>query len=183
MDILARSYTEDGYQPIPAVRLSDDEYGQGLQCFAPACSDVVPIDVERKVIYLARRAAKPMTGWWWIGGRMAPDDTKEAAAARNFQRETRLVITEDRLKLVAVFDYRWKDRAQSPTEIGCHMVAYTFTVELMAAELATLSGNLDQQEYEAGTGLSAFNRERLVEEKVFPVILDFYDRVFPAVAV
>jgi len=181
LKILVGSYKDDGYQPIPGVRLSDDEYGRGLQCFVPGCADVVPINVNRKVIYLARRTSKPMTGWWWIGGRIAPHDTKEAAAVKNFKRETGLDISQSRLQLAALFDYRWKDRAQVPQEIGCHMLAYTFTIELTSEEIALLSGNLDEQEYEEGSGLFVFNRERLVEEKVFPAVLDLYDHVFPVV--
>lgn len=179
MGILIGSYTEKGYQPISSVCLSDDEYGRGLQCFVPACTDIVPVDVDQRTIYLARRVSKPMTGWWWIGGRMASHETKEEAAARNFKRETGLEIHHSRLKLAAVFDYRCKDRAQPPQEIGCHMLGYTFTVELTAAELASVSVNLEKEEYGKGAGLFAFDRERLVEEEVFPAILDLYDHVFP----
>lgn len=179
METLVKSYTEDGYQIIPSLRLSDDEYGRGLQCFVPACTDIVPIDVEQKVIYLARRVSKSMTGWWWIGGRMAPDETKEEAAVRNFKRETGLELHQNRLKLVAVFDYRFKNRAQPPQEIGCHMLGYTFTIELTTEEIVKISSNLEREEYEASAGLVAFSRENLVEEKVFPAILDLYDCVFP----
>lgn len=178
MNILVGSYTESEYQSIPLVRLLDDEYGRGLQCFVPACTDIVPIDRNRRIIYLARRKAKPMSGWWWIGGRMTPHETKEEAAARNFKRETGLELLQNRLKLTAVFDYRWKDRAQPPQEIGCHMLAYTFIVELTAAELTSISVNLEKEEYEKETGLFAFDQKRLIKEKVFPAIFDLYEYVF-----
>lgn len=179
MNILVRSYTERGYQPIPLIRLSDDEYGNGLQCFVPACTDIVPIDVGQRTIYLAQRASKPMTGWWWIGGRMDPCEIKEEAVVRRFQQETKLELPQSRFRLVAVFDYRWKDRAQNPQEIGCHMLSYTFTVELTPKELAFVSANLEEKEYDKEAGLFAFNRKRLVEGKVFPSIIDLYDHVFP----
>lgn len=179
MNILVRSFTEDGYQPIPSIRLSDDEYGRALQCFVPACTDIVPIDVDQRLVYLAYRVSKPMTGWWWIGGVMKPDKSKEEAAAENFKRETGLKIPQSRLQLVAVFNYRYKDRAQSPQEIGCHMLGYMFTVELTAAELAFVSANLEKEEYEKGAGLFAFDRERLIKSEVFPAVLDLYDHVFP----
>lgn len=177
---LIRNYTESGYQTIPSVRLSDDEYGRGLQCFVPACVDIVPIDRNQRIIYLARRASKPMTGWWWIGGRMAAYETKEEAAVRNFRRETWLELAPNRLQLAAIFDYRWKDRAQAPQGVGCHMLGYTFTVELTTGELANVAVNLERGEYETSAGLTAFSREKLVEEKVFPAILDLYDHIFPA---
>jgi len=179
LETLVRTYTECGYQAIPSVRLPDDEYGRGLQCFVPACTDIVPINTQRRVIYLARRTAKPMTGWWWIGGRMAAHETREAAATRNFKRETGLQLAHDRLRLVAVFDYFCKDRAQVPQETGCHMLAYTFVVELTSEEMASVGANLEKVEYEASAGLTAFSRERLVSERVFPAILDLYDHVFP----
>lgn len=178
-ETLVRTYTENGYKSIPSVRLSDDEYGRGLQCFVPACTDIVPINTHRRVIYLTRRASKPMTGWWWIGGRMAAYETKEAAAVRNFKRETGLELTHNRLKLAAVFDYLCKNRAQVPQEIGCHMLGYTFVVELTPEETASVGANLDKVEYESQDGLTAFSRELLASEGVFPAIIDLYDHVFP----
>ncbi|MBI2039439.1 MAG: NUDIX domain-containing protein [Candidatus Niyogibacteria bacterium] len=179
MDILVQSYTEAGFKPIPSLRLSDEEYGRVLQCLVYTCTDIVPIDAERKVIYLARRASKPNASWWWIGGRMAAHETKEEAAVRNFRRETGLEISEDRLKLVAIVDCRWKDRAQPPQEIGCHPATYVFTIELTAEERAGVSANLDAQEYEREIGLSDFSREQLVGEKVVSPILELYDHIFP----
>ncbi|OGY78802.1 MAG: hypothetical protein A3B74_03385 [Candidatus Kerfeldbacteria bacterium RIFCSPHIGHO2_02_FULL_42_14] len=180
MEILTRSYTETGYQTSPAVFLPDDEYGRALQCCIPACTDIVPINTRERIIYLARRALKPMTGWWWIGGRMTAPETKEEAVARNFQRETGLELTHERFQLAAVFDYRWKNRAQAPQDIGCHMFGYTFTVELTTTERTFVSANLNK-EFETSAGLTSFNRERLVDAQVFPAILDLYDHVFPPV--
>lgn len=179
MEVIVRTYTEDGYQAISPVRLSDDEYGRGLQCLVPACTDIVPVNMHQRVIYLARRASKPMTGWWWIGGRMDAYETKEEAAVRNFWRETGLELTPDRLVLVAIFDCRWRNRAQEPQEIGCHILGYTFVVELTSEEMVSVGTNLEKVEYEASAGLTAFSREQLVSERVFPAILDLYDHVFP----
>ena len=178
METLIKTYTESGYKEIPSIYLSDDEYGRALQCFVPVCTDIVPIDTRRRIIYLAYRISKPMTGWW-IGGRMATHETAKEAAVRNFRRETGLEIAHYRLKLVSILDYRFKDRAQTPQEIGTHTLAYTFTVELTADEIAVITANLDKVEYKASAGLAVFNRERLVEEKVFPAVLDLYDHIFP----
>ncbi|MBI2121738.1 MAG: NUDIX hydrolase [Candidatus Sungbacteria bacterium] len=177
--VLISSYTEDGYKPIPFVRLPDKEYGKGLQCFVFACADIVPIDVKRKVIYLARRQSKPMIGWFWIGGRMEPYETKEEAVTRNFKRETGLAFSQNRFKLTAIFDYRWKDRAQLPQTVGCHMATYTFTVELTSKELVYASRHLDKDEYKIGGGLIPFTREKLISEGVFPAIVDLYGFIFP----
>ena len=178
MGILVRSYTEDGYQSIPSVRLSDEEYGRGLQCFVPVCTDIAIIDRKTQTIYLAKRKTKPMPDWWWIGGRMEPHETKEEAAVRSFERETGLKLPQNRFQLATIFDYRYKDRAQTPQEIGCHTLGYTFVVELEPAELAFASSHLERHEYEPSAGLSPFNREQLIEKNVFPAILDLFDHVF-----
>ena len=119
-----------------------------------------------------------MSGWWWIGGKMQPHETKEESVTRCFSRETQLVLPRNRFTLKAVIDYRWKDRAQEPRNIGCHMLAYTFTVELTTEELAFASENLDTAEY-AKDGLLEFDRESLIKEGVIPPILAFYDYLFP----
>ncbi len=180
-DMLIKSYTEAGYQPIPPVRMSDADYAGALQCFVPACVDIVPINSDKKWIYLARRRTKPMIGWWWIGGRMMPHDTRlEEAAIRSFQRETDVLLTADRLKLTAILDYRFKDRAQMPDNIGCHALGITFTVELTYEEIIHVSDNLDRNEYYQRDGLVPFDRAFLVFEKASAPVLELYDHIFPA---
>jgi len=178
MNYLIKTYTEDGYHPIPSIRLSNKEYARGLQCFVPACTDIIPINRRSKKIYLANRRSKPITGLWWIGGKMMPTETKEESVVRAFERETKLKLPIKRFKLVAVFDYRWKDRAQKPQNIGCHMLAYTFTIELSIKELQFASTHLDPKEYDNKNGLTAFTRKELVKANVFPVILDLYDHLY-----
>ncbi|KKS33808.1 MAG: hypothetical protein UV22_C0018G0008 [Parcubacteria group bacterium GW2011_GWA2_42_35] len=175
--VLVKTYTEKGYKPTPSVRLSDEEYGRGLQCFVPACVDIVPIDSKNKIIFLAPRKTKPYVGWWFIGGKMIPSETKEETAARCFERETKLKLPTNRFALAAVLDYRWNQREQPPQDLGCHMLGYTFTVELAPKELAQV--RLEENEYEKKSGFTAFNREQLVEAGVFPSIIDLYDHIFP----
>ena len=179
-EILVKSYTEDGYRPIPSIHTSDEEYTRGLQCFVPTCTDIVPIDREKKIIYLVRRKIKPMKGLWWIGGKMNPDDTKEMSVVRSFKREAGLELPADRFKLAAFFDYRWKDREQLPQDVGCHMTAYTFTIELSDEEIALV--NLDET-FEKGVGLTPFTREKIEQEiakgEAISAILDLYDYIFP----
>ncbi len=179
--MLVQSYVESGASQIPNVRLSDEEYTRGLQCFVPLCTDIVPVDRERKLIYLAKRSAKPMAGWWWLGGKMNPSETKEGSALRCLRRETGLVISEDRLTLVAFMDLHWKDREQNPQAIGCHMADYIFAVEFSSKELGHIRENLEAQEYHVGEGLTPFDRKGLIEVEVFPAILDVYDTLFPRV--
>lgn len=178
MKISCRSYTEIGYQPIPGVRLDDTEYARALQRFVPACTDVVVIDRREQLFYLAARTSKPITGWWWIGGGIQAGMSKEEAAVAGFKREAGLTLSTERLMLVAVNDYRFKDRAQEPQDIGCHMLGYIFAVELSKEERASLV--LDPNEYQSGSKLKPFDRTGLVTSGVFPAVLDLYDDLFPS---
>lgn len=178
MKIRCNSYTEAGYQPIPGVRLDDTEYARALQRFVPACADIVVIDKKEQLFYLAARTSKPITGWWWIGGGIQAGMRKEEAAVVGFKRETGLTLSTERLVLVAVNDYRLKDRAQEPQDIGCHMLGYIFAVELSEEERASLM--LDPNEYQSGSSLVGFNRHALVAANVFPAALDLYDDLFPS---
>ena len=177
--LLVRGYTEQGYADLPNLRLAEPQYSQALTSLVPACTDIVPIDVENGVIYLARRATKPMVGWWWLGGRMFAGETTEEAVTRCFRRETGLIMPPDRFRLVAVLDYRWRNRAQAPQETGCHTLAYTHVVSLSDEELAAVSAQLDTEEFRPGEGLVAFDRQRLVAADVFPAVLDLYDHLLP----
>lgn len=180
---LIRSYVQDSTTVIPTVFLTDEEYGRALQCFVPACTDIVPVNFAERLFYLAERQVKPMTGMWWIGGRMKPGEAIEVAAIRNFKRETQVELAQDRLQLAGIFDYIWKDRAQPPQNIGCHMLGITYVVQLNAEELFLASEHLEKVEYASGSGLRAYSRADLVREQVFPTILDLYDDVFPRVEV
>lgn len=178
MKVSSRSYTEDGYQAIPKLRLSDEEYARALQRLIPVCADIVVIDREKQAIYLAPRTAKPGTGLWWIGGGIAAGTSKEDGAADNFKRETKLELPPERFQLVAANDYRFKDRAQEPSDIGCHMFGYIFTVELTDEEHAAMT--LDPGEYAEGQGLRPYSREELVQANVRQPVLDLYDDLFPS---
>ncbi len=173
--IISGSYVEEGYSPIPRVFLSDEAYGEGLQCFVPLCTDILPINTERKTVYLAKRRAKPMAGLWWLGGRMYPDESLAGSAIRCFKRETGFDITEDRLIPVGFFEYKWKDRQQIPQTIGCHTASYLFSIALSNEEISAL--RLEQNEY-ADTTMTEYDREQLVQENAHQAILDAYDAIF-----
>jgi ADP-ribose pyrophosphatase YjhB (NUDIX family) len=181
MNILVNSYTEKGYQPIPQAYLSEEEYKRGMQCFVFACTDIVPINRRKKFIYLSRRSTKPMKGWWWIGGKMNPDDTRDSAVISSLKREAGLKFPAGRFKLVALQDYRWKDREQFPQNVGWHAVSYIHTVELTDAEIIFASNHLDDT-FEKGIGLVPFNREQIKEivkkEETISAVLDVYDFIF-----
>lgn len=157
--------------------LPDEVYAQALESFVVVCTDVVPINRSRRTIYLARRAVKPMQGWWWIGGRMFAGEHEQESVKRCFRRETSLDLPSERFEYVAMYRYWWKDRKQEPQDKGADDLSYTFVVELTSEELRKVSHKLDKKEYAQG-GLQEFDRERLSIENVHPAILDLYNRVF-----
>ena len=179
--VLLRTYTEPGFVPLPGTLLSDETYAEVSQSIALATADIVLVDSTRERMYLARRRARPLQGWWWIGGRMMAGETPLHGAVRKLEQATSLRAESSRLVPVAVFNYLWKDRAQAPQDIGCHMVAHTYLFEPSANELQMIVRNLDPSEYDLSTGLVAFDRQRLLQEQVFPVISDLYDHLFPPV--
>lgn len=173
------------YPEYPALRLtakfiSDSAYPEVLDGLNRTCVDIVPISRSCNKIFLAKRAIKPMQGWWWIGGGMRRGETYREAAVRNFKRETSLDISQDRLEFVIENRYWWKDREQEPQENGCDMTAYTYAIQLTDEEITIASKNLDKKEYEPGVGLQGFDRSQLTEIGVHEAILDFYDEVFSA---
>ena len=117
-----------------------------------------------------------MTGWWWIGGGMQTNHTLTEAVAANWLRETQLPISSNRFVLRACTDYFWKDRQQTPQDIGTHTLGLTFSLEITEEEAARI--RLDPNEYDAAAGFTKFNRAQLVEAEVYPAIIDLYALIF-----
>lgn len=170
------TYKEEGFRPIERYRLDDTEYGHVLQSKVPANTDVVLLNSQKRTFYLAWRKAKPMTGWFWMGGNTgdinAPLVEGLLAVIR---RELGLDLSADRLTLRFPGEYFWKDRSQEPRDMGCHMCGLVFSVEAAEDEVAQIK--LDPNEYEGG--LREFNREDMVREGLFPALIDAYDTIFP----
>ncbi len=183
--VLVTSFQDDDCGTIPPARLNDAEYEKALRRFIGVCTDIVLVHSETRSIYLAWRLQKPNANtYWWMGGGIRPGTPIERSAAEIFKRETGVSLDPNRLTLAACIDYYWKDRAQEPTDIGCHMIGYTFFFEPVAKEIAAIARSLDANEYDATRGLTIFNRERIVEliesHEMHPAVLAVYDQIFPA---
>ena len=98
---------------------------------------------------------------------------------RNFKRETGLDLPSERFVFVTMTEYLWQDREQEPQGNGTQTLCHQFVIELTEEELGIARNGLEAREYEPGYGLQEFNRDRLVQEAVHPVIIDVYDTVFP----
>lgn len=164
---------------MPRSFLSEGVYAAALESLVVVCVDVLVIDRQRKTAFLPQRKAKPMSGYWVIGGRVFAGEKEIDAMRRSLRRETSLDLPPERFTFLCVNRYMWTTRQQEPQNKGCDTLAYTFCAELSAEERATAARNLDPDEYEAPAGFREFDREQLVQEKIHPAIVDMYDFVFP----
>lgn len=171
-------YIEDSSYQMPGRVWDDVSYSHALDMFVIVCVDALLVNRERKTIYLARRRAKPMQGWWILGGRMRAGEQERDAMRRKFLQETSVDIEPLRFEFVYMNRYHWKDRQQEPQDRGMDSLAYTFAVELTEEELQKVSENLERREYETGSSLREFNRTELVQEHIHDAIIDLYDQVF-----
>lgn len=157
--------------------MSEAAYAEAIDSMVIVCADAVIIDSDSETIMLVKRKAKPMQGWWWIGGRVRKGESFSNAVARNFKRETGLDIAPDRFTYVMDSRYFWKDRQQEPQNDGSDNLAYTFAVVLTADELKQVV--LDPNEYEQDAGLTRFGFQDLKSPDIHPVIRTFFNTIFP----
>lgn len=159
-------------------RMSEHDYTAAVSNTIIVCTDVVIINRERQTFYLAKRAAHPMKGIWWIGGRRHKGETPLEGIRFNFKRETGLDLPESRFTFVTILEYLWQDREQEPRYVGSHDLVHQFTVELTDEELAQVHAGLDAHEYDQNFGLQEFDRARLEAEGVYPTIIDVFNTIF-----
>ncbi|MBI4137760.1 MAG: hypothetical protein HY472_00740 [Candidatus Sungbacteria bacterium] len=169
---------EKVYREVPPdykferVFLPEDVFNQARPAFIQECTDIIPINRQRRTLYLAPRISQPMAGWWWIGGRRYPGETKREAAKRNFNRETSLHFGEKQFENVSHHELLC---------LGIHYSIWTFAAEVSPDHVAYISDHLDQKEYDRTKGLREFTREQLIKERIHPSILTFYDKIENAV--
>lgn len=171
-------YVETGSSFNPQ-RMDDDVYKQVVSNTVIVCVDTVLISTEQRLFYLAKRKAKPMQNWWFIGGRVLPGETGPEAACRCIERETHLVVYQKKLVPVAMNRYFFNSRQQEPQSLGCDSLCYVFSLEATSWMISEASKNLDCDEY-GPVGLGGFNHEALVDQKVNQAVIDLYELIFPA---
>ena len=173
------AYFELGTKKMPPVFLDDETYGEAIRSLIVVAADALPINRERKTFYLAKRIAKPIRGWWELGGRIFSGEPERDAISRIVKREASIDVSPERFILVSQGRYFLKDRQQEPQDASNDTFCYHFAVELSDTELKFASANLDEKEYQRNVGLQEFDRARIVKDNVEQPILDLYDTVFP----
>lgn len=171
-------YIQDPNHKFPGKYLDDDVYVKAIESFIIVSTDVLLVDFERTgSVYLADRKAKPMCGWWFIGGRCFAGERWEESMRRCFKRETSLDFSEERFKLIGIIRYIWSERQQEPQNIGSDNLGYTFVTQITREELEIAKKNLNPKEYGAG-GIKEFSLEQLKSQNVHPVIIGLYNNIF-----
>ncbi|MBI4437755.1 hypothetical protein HY631_02285 [Candidatus Uhrbacteria bacterium] len=158
--------------------MEDRVFASTIDHLIVVCTDAVIINRVRRTLYLCRRCVRPMRGLWVIGGRRRKGETPLAAMSARFQRETGLVLPQERFVFLMVTEYLWQDREQEPADRGMHYLGHQFVVELTNRELLYATLHLEPTEFDRAYGIQEFTRDRLVCEDVHPVLLEIYDSIF-----
>lgn len=172
-------YKEKTAIALPRKFLGDKEYADALEAFVLVCTDCILINQKCKTFYLAKRKSKPMSDWWFIGGRSFAGEDELSSIHRCLKRETGLDINPERFRFITMKRYLFKDRQQEPQDKSCDSLCYIFAVFVTDKEIAMANANLDSEEYDTEIGFKEFGTEELANEGVFPAIIDLYEYVFP----
>jgi len=177
-DGLPVRWVEDPAHKIPGVFLEEEEYGRAQQALSIVCTDIIPYNQADRTIYLAKRSVKPMQGWWWIGGRLKAGEELTECVRRKLKEEVVTDVTADRLRYLNVAHCRWAERQQEPKEYGSDGMIFVFAFEPTEEELANLAKSLVGSEYEPDS-LRAFTQQEVETGDFHPLILHFYNQIFP----
>lgn len=162
-------YQEPGFKGLEKKFMTESAYSKALRSLVIVCTDVLLVNRLNKTVYLAKRISKPMKDdWWLIGGRMYAGELPEESVSRCFKRETSVDIEKNRFKFVALNRYFFKDRQQTPQNIGCDSLCYTFVLELSKEELNKVS--LDSNEYQGGIREFEFTTIKKINEAIFNLL-------------
>ncbi len=171
-------FFRDPEAQISSLSLNDEDYGKVSGAMVGVTPDAVIVNRERRSFFFAYRRDLPVIGWWWMGGREWRNESDGEALRRNLKRELGIEIAPERFEFETQIQWTFKLRKQLPQEVGVHVHANTYFVELTPEEIGRIQ--LRSEEYEVKRGLKEFGRaeiEALTRERGYPYdrVLQFYD--------
>lgn len=169
-------FVESGHVIHPK-RLTTQTYAEAMSSLIIVCADAVIISPKFKTIYLAKRRVSPMRGYWTIGGRRFAGESAADAVHRNLKRETGVDAQESRFRYVTTVEAIWNNRKEEPVAQGKHDLIQFFSIVLDEGELLKANVGLSPTEYEP-LSLRAFMYDDLISEKVNPIIIEIYKKIF-----
>lgn len=173
------TYIEDPQFKMARKFLSDETFAEAIESFIIVCTDVFFIQrTNGGVFLLAPRKAKPMQGFWSVGGRISAGELERDAITRIVKREAGLTVAPDRFEFVRMHRSLWANREQEPQNKGRDDITYIFVLDISDEEKRIVSAHLDPREYDTTKGLEEFDKERLERESVHKAVRDVYAVVF-----
>jgi ADP-ribose pyrophosphatase YjhB (NUDIX family) len=155
------------------THLPADLYSVIRGCMPIYCVDIVAIDKNRKLFYLAVRRRAPRMGWWWFGGRVGQDELPQTAAQRIMLRETKLDIKPERLTVVGVVFHYINEPSNG---IKSTFPAIQLAFEPTREELSSI--RLDTNEYDTQTGVQGFVLGELAQFGANSTVIAMYNSIF-----
>lgn len=125
--------------------LDDKEYGEALDTLVKACSDMLLVSEDGKIL-VGKRNVHPQPDWWFVGGRIFPGETPTQSCTRLLRRELSLEIESKRLTPVCCQSLAWGMREQLPKDHGTTDSQFVFSLALTEAEREKVV--LDAKEYD-----------------------------------
>ena len=167
-------YEEEGHPPARKAWMSDPSFREYLNCCVVVDVDTVIIDSMNDVLYLAKRTTKPAQGWLWaLGGKLNPFENTDDASVRFLHEDAGIDVSPDRVKLVTMTRYMWREIAQDDVQ-GSDNLCFTYAVELTAEERSQVV--LSGKEYDQSFGLVPIGRYDL--ERITAPMRDLYYEIF-----
>ena len=159
--------------------ISAESYKEMLEKTPIPCTDAVLTVRGDKALYLAKRSVYPMKGVWVLGGRIWFNDaTLNDSIARCIEIETGCKFEAKRFKQLPTPHLCSWVRIRQGDFPGKNLII-SFRLEITQAELQRMSCGLKPEEYEKEFGIQRFDRQRLIDEKCHPALVDLYDEIFP----
>jgi hypothetical protein len=170
---------DDRTERKKAVYLSEEDYAKAIESFVILSADILPVNLERRTIYLAKRCVEPMPNWWVFGGRILKGESFEEAAIRHLEHDAQLVIATNRLHLLNLPNrYFWARRKQEPQEVGSDNLSFTFTFEITEKEFKVARKHLNREEYYKGAFKEFTHDELLATPNIHNAIFHLYRQIF-----
>ena len=163
----------------------DQTYLQILDGMPIPCTDIIWINPEERIFYLAWRTVYATKGPWMFGGRQRRGESPRQAAVRLLQAEVGTLINQDDLYFIQWGIYFSKYRKQDPEENGVHNILFHFCYCANDELVIQAQQKLEPQEYDTAHGIKKYGYSDL--EAIDPngpygfnrtILIEEFNRIF-----
>lgn len=163
----------------------DETFVKVLDGMPIPCTDIIWINPEKRVVYLAWRTVYATKGPWMFGGRQRRGETPREAAVRLLKAEVGTEIDLGNLHFIQWAIYFSKFRKQEPHTNGVHDIYFHYCYVASDELVARAQTRLEPKEYDLKHGIKLYTRADL--EAIDPhgpygfnraILLEEFDRIF-----